>query len=91
MPTCKTGNEDEVRKIMNEALSPQAPYWQQNLVAGAYALAAIPARYALERQQWQEAMQLQARFPESFPWQESHAPYEALTWFARGIGAARQR
>ena len=34
-------------------------------------------------------MQLQARIPESFPWQESHAPYEALTWFARGIGAAR--
>jgi tetratricopeptide (TPR) repeat protein len=83
------GNEDEVREIMNEALSPQAPYWQQNLVAGAYALAAIPARYALERHQWQEAMLLQARFPESFPWQESHAPYEALTWFARGIGAAR--
>jgi tetratricopeptide (TPR) repeat protein len=85
----QTGNEDAVREIMTEALSPQAPYWQQNLVAGAYALAAIPARYALERRQWQDAMLLQARFPESFPWQESHAPYEALTWFARGIGAAR--
>jgi tetratricopeptide (TPR) repeat protein len=83
------GNEDAVRKIMDEVMSPQAPYWEQNLVAGAYALAAIPARYALERQQWQEAMQLRALFPESFPWQESHAPYEALTWFARGIGAAR--
>ncbi len=83
------GNEDAVKEIMDEVMSPQAPYWEQNLVAGAYALAAIPARYALERQQWQEAMQLQARFPESFPWQESHAPYEALTWFARGIGAAR--
>lgn len=85
----QTGNEDAVREIMTEVLSPQAPYWQQNLVAGAYALAAIPARYALERRQWQDAMLLQARFPESFPWQESHAPYEALTWFARGIGAAR--
>jgi len=85
----QTGNEVAVREIMTEALSPQAPYWQQNLVAGAYALAAIPARYALERRQWQDAMLLQARFPESFPWQESHAPYEALTWFARGIGAAR--
>jgi len=85
----QTGNEDAVREIMTEALSPQAPYWQQNLVAGAYALAAIPARYALERRQWQDAMLLQARFPKSFPWQESHAPYEALTWFARGIGAAR--
>lgn len=85
----QTGNEDAVREIMDEALSPHAPYWQQNLVAGAYALAAIPARFALERRQWHEAMQLQARVPESFPWQESHAPFEALTWFARGIGAAR--
>ncbi len=85
----QTGNEDAVREIMNETSSPQAPYWQQNLVAGAYALAAIPARFALERRQWQEAMQLKARFPDSFPWQESHAPFEALTWFARGIGAAR--
>lgn len=85
----QTGGEDAVREIINDILSPQTPYWQQNLVAGAYALAAIPARYALERRQWHEAMQLQARFPESFPWQESHAPFEALTWFARGIGAAR--
>jgi len=85
----QAGNENAARKIMNDTLSPRAPYWQQNLVAGAYALAAIPARYALERREWQEAMQLQTRVPESFPWQESHAPFEALTWFARGIGAAR--
>lgn len=85
----QTGNEDAVREIMRETMSPQAPYWQQNLVAGAYALAAIPARFVLERRKWQEATQLQARVPESFPWQVSHAPYEALTWFARGIGAAR--
>ena len=83
------GNEQAVQEIMAEISSPQAPYWQQNLVAGAYALAAIPARFVLERRQWQEAESLQARFPESFPWQQSHGPYEALTWFARGIGGAR--
>jgi len=83
------GNEDAVQEIIDDAMSPGAPYWQQNLVAAAYALAAIPARFAVERRHWGEAAQLQARIPESFPWQDSHAPYEALTWFARGIGAAR--
>jgi hypothetical protein len=50
--------------------------------AGYFALAAIPARYALERQDWQQAEQLTLR--------ESPFPYtDAMTWFARGLGAAR--
>jgi tetratricopeptide (TPR) repeat protein len=50
--------------------------------AGYFALAAIPARYALERHEWKEAAQLTAR--------ETPFPYtEAMTWFARGLGAAR--
>lgn len=49
---------------------------------GYFALAAIPARYALERQDWKQAMQLSPR--------ETSFPYtEAMTWFARGLGAAR--
>jgi Tfp pilus assembly protein PilF len=48
-----------------------------------FALAAIPARYAMERQQWAEAAELQ---PRSAP----NTPYtEAITHFARAIGAAR--
>jgi hypothetical protein len=51
--------------------------------AGYFALAAIPARYALEREDWQLAEQLTP--------QETPFPYtEAMTWFARGLGAARQ-
>ena len=50
--------------------------------AGVFALAAIPARYALERQAWSEAVALEIR-PSRFP----HA--DAMTWFARGLGAAR--
>ena len=46
-----------------------------------FALAAIPARYALERQAWDEAVELELR-PSRFP----HA--DAITWFARGLGAA---
>jgi hypothetical protein len=50
--------------------------------AGYFALAAIPARYALERQNWQQAEQLTLR--------ETRFPYtDAMTWFARGLGAAR--
>jgi hypothetical protein len=50
--------------------------------AGYFALAAIPARYALERQDWQRAERLALR--------ETPFPYtDAMTWFARGLGAAR--
>src|SRR2546425_795476 len=52
--------------------------------AGYFALAAIPARYALERQDWKQAAQLTPR--------ETPFPYtEAMTWFARGLGLARLR
>lgn len=50
--------------------------------AGYFALAAIPARYALERREWKQAVQLTPR--------DTPFPYtEAMTWFARGLGAAR--
>ena len=50
--------------------------------AGVFALAAIPARYALERGAWAEAAQLVAR-PSRYPYAD------ALTYFARALGAAR--
>ena len=59
----------------------------QNTFAAAYALAAIPARYALERHQWKEAAALEVK-PDWFPWNQfSYA--EAITHYAIGIGAAR--
>ena len=55
--------------------------------AAAYALAAVPARYALERVRWAEAAALEVA-PASFPW--AKFPYaEAITHFARAVGAAR--
>src|SRR5439155_1328543 len=50
--------------------------------AGAFAVAAIPARYALERGAWAEAAALPAR-PANTPFTE------AITHFARALGAAR--
>jgi tetratricopeptide (TPR) repeat protein len=50
--------------------------------AGNTARAAVPARYMLERQDWKGAAQLQ---PMDLPF----PPAEAITYFARAIGAAR--
>ncbi|HEX8848611.1 MAG TPA: hypothetical protein VF761_03675 [Gemmatimonadaceae bacterium] len=49
--------------------------------AGVFALAAIPARYALERRDWRAAAALVPRASD-FPWTE------AMTWFARALGAS---
>lgn len=50
--------------------------------AGVFALAAIPARYALERRDWAEASRL-VPAPSAFPWTE------AMVYFARALGASR--
>ena len=50
--------------------------------AGYYAIAAIPARWALERGAWAEAAKLELR-PSDYPYAD------ALTVFTRGFGAAR--
>jgi hypothetical protein len=52
--------------------------------AGAFAVAAIPARYALERGAWTDAARLEPRVT-AFPYAD------AVTWFARALGAARMR
>ena len=54
----------------------------------AYAVAAIPARYALERRRWDEAAKLSLPALGGFPWK--HFGWaEAHIHFARAIGAAR--
>jgi tetratricopeptide (TPR) repeat protein len=53
-----------------------------NNLASAYALAAIPARLLLERGLWKDAIQLGPR-PSKFPYTD------AMTYFARALGAAR--
>jgi hypothetical protein len=55
--------------------------------AAAYALAAIPARHALERRDWSEAAQVTAQ-PATFPW-EKHPNAQASIHYARAVGAAR--
>ncbi|HXV87330.1 MAG TPA: bacterial transcriptional activator domain-containing protein, partial [Gemmatimonadales bacterium] len=52
-------------------------------VVSDYSQASIPARYALERSAWREAAALPVRKTKGF------TPAEAITHFARGLGAAR--
>ena len=51
--------------------------------ANTFAVAAIPARYAMERLQWADAMALTVRPAPNTPYTE------AITHFARALGAAR--
>lgn len=53
----------------------------------AYSFAAIPARWALEQRNWSEAAELKVE-PVDFPWPRFQWA-EAITHFARAIGAAR--
>lgn len=61
-------------------MTPESP-------ASAYALAAVPARFALERKRWSDASKLTLR-PLDFPW-DRYPWAEAIVSFTRGIGAAR--
>src|SRR3989441_2734486 len=78
----QTGRDAAAKRIVDEAAGITAGYPVGSL-PNAYALAAIPARYALERGRWDEATHLVVRrAPE---WRAA----EAITHFARAIGAAR--
>lgn len=81
----QTARDNDARQVLEEvaAIENAEP---QNLKA-AYAFVAVPARFALERGQWDEAAQLTRR-PADFPW--ARFPYAEAVWrFARGVGAAR--
>jgi tetratricopeptide (TPR) repeat protein len=52
----------------------------------AFHLASTQARYALERRAWREAASLRPREPASLSW-DGFKWAEAVTWFARGLGA----
>jgi hypothetical protein len=85
----QTGQDEAADRIVNSLPEIASRFDPNALLVGAgapsagyFALAAIPARYALERADWQRAEQLAVR--------ETQFPYtDAITWFARGLGAAR--
>jgi hypothetical protein len=79
------GDDDHAREAMSK-IDPTTPY-ELGSGPGAYALAAVPARFALERGAWNEAAALE---PRKVPYDWEHYPWaEAVTYAACGLGAAR--
>jgi tetratricopeptide (TPR) repeat protein len=76
------GKDREAAALVDTAAGVTAGYPPGSLI-NQYALAAIPARYAVERGRWTDAARLAVR-----PAPEWRAT-EAITHFARAIGAAR--
>jgi tetratricopeptide (TPR) repeat protein len=81
------GAEDGRAVAVLDELMAAAPPYQPHL-ASAYTFAAVPARLTLERQMWEEAANLEPRSPADYPW-DTAASSEAITYFARALGAAR--
>jgi hypothetical protein len=74
------GQEKRAKAVLDETSAIKKLGFEY--VVGYTGLAAVPARFALERQAWKEAAALQPRgsqFPQA----------EAITYFARAIGEAR--
>ena len=83
----QTGQDDAARRLV-DALPEVRAHFDPNAIgsaapgsAGVFALAAIPARYALERGDWAAAARLDV-YTSAFPYTE------ALTYFARALGAS---
>ena len=81
--------KNALAKAMVDSLPAYAARFDVNAVTGAapgsagvFALAAVPARYALERRDWKMAASLRPT-ASAFPYTE------ALTYFARSLGASR--
>jgi hypothetical protein len=81
------GKEADAKAIL-ESLPALAARFDANAITGAapgsagvFALAAIPARWALERRAWPEAAALEPR-PSEYPYTD------AMTYFARALGAS---
>jgi tetratricopeptide (TPR) repeat protein len=76
------GEDEQARAIMEETLAKDN--FQRSFIS-AFHLAAIPARYAVERREWSVATTLEPRSPDYLPWDEA-VWGEGLTWLARGLG-----
>jgi hypothetical protein len=74
------GQDAKAKAVIDEMNTVQG--FSETFIASPYALAASPARYAIERGDWKAAAELQVR-----PSPLAHV--QAITYFARALGAAR--
>ena len=85
----QTADDRAARQIVQDAGQLEPPYGETSRSATAYAFAALPARFALERRDWASAAELQPRTPSTFPWETAHDPFVAITHFARALAVSR--
>jgi len=81
----QTGQDAKAHELVNQ-IAKVTSFDVPQFAAG-YALAAVPARHALERRAWKEAAAVTAR-PPTFPWAK-YTYAEAIVHFARAVGGAR--
>jgi hypothetical protein len=74
------GQDEKAKTVIDEMMTVTG--FTETFLAGPYALAISPARYAVERGDWKAAAELQVR-PSPLP------QVQAITYFARALGAAR--
>jgi hypothetical protein len=74
------GQDKKAKAVLDDMMTVTG--FTENFIPGPYALAASPARYAIERGDWKAAAELQVR-----PNPLAHV--QAMTHFARALGAAR--
>lgn len=79
------GEDGNARAVLDETLAREK---YEDDFASAFHLAAMPARHAIERRAWKEAAAIAPRTPGYVPW-DRYPWAEALSWFGRGLGAAR--
>lgn len=82
----QTARDDEAKALLDRLASIEKTDPENFKVAFAYA--ASPARFALERREWEEASELKLIREEDFGW-ESFGWARSIHYFARGLGAAR--
>lgn len=81
----QTGDVDNALKTFQQL---DANHPIQGTFPAAYAMAAMPARIALEQKDWQQAQDLKVRSPEYIDW-DKFPQVEAITYYTKGLGAAR--
>jgi tetratricopeptide (TPR) repeat protein len=81
----QTGRHVAAKRVGDEVATIRKAYPES--LPAAYALAAIPARVAVERQRWSDAAALTLS-PSTFPWSR-FAWGEGIVTFARALGMAR--
>jgi len=79
------GQDESVRQLVDHLAAIKSLDVEN--FAAYYAMASVPARYALERKRWADAAALTVS-PANFPW-DRYAYAEAVTYFASGMGKAR--